>query len=46
MDRLDKIKEGIRDENHQTVWFEMKRNQAFLDELNILFQSAPEALEW
>lgn len=36
----------ILDDNHPTVWFEMKRSREDILELNKLFTEAPEALTW
>lgn len=51
-DVLDKIIDGIKKENHPTVWKEMQRYYQLnkLDlvdlELKLLFDQAPEALQW
>jgi len=44
--KLDILIEGIKDENHQTVWFEIKRFHSFLPELKTIFSEIPEALSW
>jgi len=44
--QLSNLIEGIKSENHQTVWFEMKRLHPFVPELAILFNDVPEALLW
>lgn len=36
----------IKDDNHQAVWYEMKRSREYIPELNALFTQAPEALIW
>ena len=43
---LNKLIEAIKDENHQTVWFEMKRFQSLIPELKDIFLKIPEALNW
>ncbi len=45
-DELSNLINGIRDLNHQTVWYEMKRFRDLIPELTDLFDNAPEALEW
>jgi uncharacterized protein (TIGR02646 family) len=37
---------SLQEMHHPTVWFEMKRQHRFHNELNQLFQEIPEALEW
>jgi len=44
--QLFNLIEGIKLENHQTVWFEMKRLHTFVPELANLFSDIPEALTW
>ena len=44
--QLDAMKAGIKQEAHQTVWQEMKRQRNFIPELQVLFDQVPEALEW
>ena len=44
--QLDNIILGIKEEAHQTVWQEMKRQKDFIPELRELFRQAPEALQW
>ncbi len=44
--QLDQIVAGIKEEAHQTVWQEMKRQRDFIPELRVLFNQAPEALNW
>jgi len=43
---LNKLIDGIKDENHQTVWFEIKRFHLFIPELKTIFSKIPEALNW
>ncbi len=38
--------EGFKLENHQTVWFEIKRFHALIPDLASLFADVPEALNW
>lgn len=38
--------EALRRMQHPTVWAEMKRQHARLPELRVLFERAPEALDW
>ena len=45
-EQLNEIINGIREEAHQTVCQEMKRQRNFIPELKILFDQAPEALDW
>lgn len=44
--KLNRLKEGFRQESHPTVWAEMKRQRSTITELNNLFTQAPEALNW
>jgi len=44
--KLSKMEIGIKEEHHQTVWQEMKRQHHQIPELTSLFVSAPEALGW
>ena len=44
--QLNKLKNAIKDENHQSVWFDIKRFHSFIPELNIIFNQIPEALNW
>ena len=44
--QLNEIIRGIKEEAHQTVWQEMKRQKDFIPELHDLFHQAPEALNW
>ena len=44
--QLSNLIEGFKLENHQTVWFEMKRFHTFIPELARLFDDVPEALTW
>lgn len=44
--QLDELIEGIKEGNHYTVWVAIKKWQENIDELNILFNAAPEALNW
>lgn len=43
---LDRHRAALLRLRHQTVWFEMKRQQEKLPELGVLFAQAPEALGW
>lgn len=43
---LDRLAQDIRERQHPTVWFEMKRQHATVPELTLLFAAAPEALSW
>ncbi|MFP2908364.1 hypothetical protein ACLESD_25590 [Pyxidicoccus sp. 3LFB2] len=43
---LDRLVEAIRERQHPTVWFEMKRQHGRIPELAVLFAAAPEALTW
>lgn len=44
--QLRKHRLALADFAHQTVWFEMKRQQAKIPELAALFARAPESLGW
>ena len=44
--QLKNIVQNLQEELHQTVWQEMKRQQNRIQELKVLFDSAPEALSW
>lgn len=43
---LDRIASTIQRTHHPTVWAEMKRQRAEVQELDALFDVAPEALRW
>ncbi|MEM6966905.1 MAG: hypothetical protein AAF573_19225 [Bacteroidota bacterium] len=43
---MDELIEGIKEENHSTVWHEMKRFRTFIPTLQSLFDQAPEAINW
>ena len=43
---LADLEKHFRDESHQTVWQEMKRQYKIIPELKVLFDQAPKALEW
>ena len=43
---LGRLREAIRASAHPTVWREMQRQHAFIDELQALFGDIPEALDW
>jgi uncharacterized protein (TIGR02646 family) len=43
---LDRLREGILQSNHPTVWREMVRQQNNIPELKVLFDQAPEAKNW
>lgn len=45
-DELDKLIGNLKEEHHQAVWQEIKRQHKHIDELSRLFASAPEAIEW
>jgi hypothetical protein len=38
--------EAVRNLGQRTVWEEMKRQRLQIDEINNLFERAPEALDW
>lgn len=42
----DRIKQYICDSNHATVWAEMKRQRKAIGDLKVLFDRAPDALNW
>ena len=44
--KLDKLISGIKEGNHQTVWFEIKRFHSLIPELKRLFIEEPTALNW
>ncbi|MBL9044104.1 MAG: hypothetical protein JNM83_21025 [Myxococcales bacterium] len=44
--QLKKHRLALAEFAHQTVWFEMKRQQAKIADLAALFAQAPEALQW
>ena len=44
--RLGRLREAIRTSSHPTVWREMQRQQALIEELQALFQDIPEASSW
>ncbi len=44
--KLEKMKKRIQQKNHASVWFEMKRSHQYVQELKMLFDQAPEALNW
>ena len=43
---LDSLREAITTSMHPTVWREMQRQHAVIDELRVLFLDVPEALDW
>ena len=43
---LTRLQEAIKTSAHPTVWREMQRQQAVIDELHGLFEEVPEALAW
>ena len=43
---LERLREAIRTSAHPTVWREMQRQRARIDELHTLFENVPEALDW
>lgn len=43
---LDNMRIAIQRAQHPTVWREMKRQHARIKQLNVLFDQAPEALNW
>ena len=43
---LGHLKDAITTSAHPTVWREMQRQQALIDELRALFEEVPEALAW
>ena len=43
---LRPLKDGLLTSAHPTVWWEMRRQQARIDELRRLFSDVPEALSW
>lgn len=43
---LDELIENLKEEHHQTVWQEMKRQRNHIAELTTLFNQAQEALQW
>ena len=45
-DQVEMMVDGLKSMPHPTVWAEMKRQYDTLSELQPLFASAPEALEW
>ena len=45
-EQLRAMMTGIKEESHQTVWQEMKRQKDFIPEIEALFNQAPEALNW
>ncbi len=45
-ERLMRRRQALLKMRHQTVWFEMKRQQAKIPDLAALFAQAPEALQW
>lgn len=46
IDDIERLRDDLRQENHPTVWAEIKRQREDLDEVAELFASAPEALGW
>ena len=40
------LRDAITSSAHPTVWCEMQRQQAVIDELRVLFLDVPEALKW
>jgi hypothetical protein len=44
--KLDELIDNLKQEHHQTVWQEMKRQFDFIPELTVLFEQAPEAFGW
>ena len=40
------LRDAITSSAHPTVWREMQRQQAVIDELRVLFLDVPEALNW
>ena len=45
-DELARLARGVEAMPHVTVWAEMKRQHAFIQDLRELFAQAPEALDW
>ena len=43
---LGRLREAIRTSAHPTVWREMQRQHALIDELHAMFEDVPEALDW
>lgn len=43
---LESMINTIKNSDHPTVWREMQRQYPLLSELKLLFEAAPEALEW
>lgn len=43
---LDKLIVDFKEDHHQTVWFEMKRQRTIHSEIDDLLNRAPEALTW
>ena len=43
---LRTLRDAIRSSAHPTVWSEMRRQHAAIDELQALYQDVPEALDW
>lgn len=43
---LSRLRDDLREENHPTVWAEIKRQREHLDGISALFDAVPEALGW
>lgn len=44
--KLTELRNGVLDDRHLTVFSEMRRQRQFLPDIRLLFEQAPEAVDW